>query len=125
MEGFITTTCGSSFSVHTGIVNKHVYLAELLPDASKGLVNGSFIGYIALISLRIVELRRQGAAKSCAACAIKATAYPPAAKRRAKAAPLPGPTPTTTQTGFFIVRTFRLAPLQSKHFHMDERPRLR
>src|SRR4029077_14383588 len=46
-----------------GIVNKHIHLAELRPDTRKGVLDGSCIGYIALISPCIVELRRQGAAQ--------------------------------------------------------------
>src|SRR4051812_39339971 len=46
--------------------------------------------------------------------ASSATAYPPAAKRRADPPPFPGPTPTTAQTGFIV------APPRSWRQHRAE-----
>src|SRR6266852_7003929 len=51
--------------------------------------------------------------------ASSATAYPSDAKRRANAAPFPGPTPATTQTGFMVVPPSR-APLASGDEPADE-----
>src|SRR5439155_14038777 len=49
-----------------------------------------------------------------------ATAYPPCEKRRTMAAPVPGPTPVTTATGFGMPSPRRLVTAAATDYFMDD-----